>query len=65
MIRILEDKMVGGGVVPKHYVEIACQPSDTKPTEGIAQGSICLEQSGSTLNVYMFDETSGSWTQIS
>ena len=66
MIRVLEDKMAGGGVVPKHYVEIACLTSDTKPTEGIAQGSICLEQDATSgaVTPYMFNEATGSWVKI-
>ena len=61
MIRILEDKMVGGGVVPKHYVEIACLSSDTKPTEGIAQGSIAVESD--TGDVYFFNEEGQTWVK--
>lgn len=62
MIRVLEETPQYD---VKKYVEITCTASDTKPTDGIAQGSICLEQDGSTLNVYMFNETSGSWVLLS
>lgn len=61
MIRVLEDKMAGGGVVPKHYVEIACLTSDTKPTEGIAQGSIAVESD--TGDVYFFNEEGQTWVK--
>ena len=44
------------------YVEIACLSSDTKPTEGIATGSMALE--ADTGDVYVFDEVSEVWNKM-
>ena len=45
------------------WKEIACSSSETKPTEGIAAGSICEETDPftSTVSVYLFDEPSKTW----
>ncbi len=45
--------------VAKNYVEGACLSSDTKPTTGVANGSLLLEMNTSTL--YMFDEAGNTW----
>ena len=37
------------------YVELACISTDTKPTSGIAEGSICKEVD--TGDIYMFNGT--------
>jgi hypothetical protein len=41
------------------YVEIACASTDTKPTTGIAEGSIAIEID--TGDVYMFNGS--TWTK--
>ena len=46
---------------PISYVELACVAADTKPTDGIATGSICVEVD--TGNVFMYDEESSAWTE--
>lgn len=48
-------------VVTKNYIEIACDSSDTKPTDGIATGSIALE--ADTADVYLFNEKTSSWVK--
>lgn len=42
--------------------EAVCLSTDTKPTDGIANGSICLEMD--TGDVYMFDESGGEWIKL-
>lgn len=43
----------------KYYCEGVCKQADTKPTEGIVNGSLLLELDTST--PYFFDEESGTW----
>lgn len=42
-------------------VDVACLSTDTKPTAGIATGSVCIE--ADTGNVFIFDEESGDWVE--
>ena len=58
MIRQINGKIVGDA----NIVEIACLHDDTKPTEGIATGSLALEVD--TGDIYAFDEVSGDWNKI-
>lgn len=46
----------------KVLVEATCLSSDTKPTDGIANGSIVLEMDTSTF--YAFDEAGGEWLAL-
>ena len=46
----------------KILIEAACLHADSKPTTGIANGSLCLEID--TGDIYAFDEVSGNWTKI-
>lgn len=46
----------------KELVEIACLSTDTKPTDGIANGSACIEMD--TGDVYMFNEASSTWVKL-
>ena len=46
----------------KQMVMFACNSGDTKPTDGIATGSIALE--ANTGKMYSFDETAGTWTEL-
>ena len=39
-------------------IEAACLSTDTKPTDGIANGSACIEMD--TGDVYMFNEASST-----
>lgn len=43
------------------YVEIACLAADTKPTDGIATGSICVEVD--TGKVYFYDSEGAEWVE--
>lgn len=47
-----------GGVL----IEIACLSSDTKPTEKVANGSLCLEMD--TGKIYAFNETASAWVEV-
>ena len=44
------------------YVEISCNSSDTKPTEDISTGSLCIEVD--TGDVYLFDEETSGWNKM-
>ena len=44
-----------------NYAEYACTSSDTKPTSGLATGSICIEVD--TGSVFFFNEASASWVE--
>ena len=46
----------------KEYIESVCLSTDTKPTDNIANGSLCLEMD--TGDFYGFDEDSKDWAQI-
>ena len=43
-------------------IEAACLSTDTKPTDGIANGSACIEMD--TGDVYMFNEASSTWVKL-
>ena len=45
-----------------NYIEAACLSTDTKPTDGIANGSLCLEMDSG--DFYGFDADAGDWQQI-
>lgn len=46
----------------KSYIEAACLSTDTKPTDGIANGSLCLEMDSG--KVYAFNETGSEWVEL-
>lgn len=46
----------------KVMIEAVCLSTDTKPTDGIANGSVCLEMD--TGDVYMFNEASSTWVKL-
>lgn len=46
----------------KAQVTISCLSSDTKPTDGIANGSMCIEMD--TKTIYLFDEAGSQWVQF-
>lgn len=46
----------------KCLVQAACKSADTKETDGIANGSMCLEMDTSTF--YAFDEAGGEWLAL-
>ena len=45
-----------------YAAELYGSSTDSKPTAGYANGTIFLEVD--TGNVYLFDETAGSWTKL-
>ena len=60
MIRKLVENTFTDG---KKYVEIACLHDDTKPTGGMATGSLAMEVD--TGDIYAYDETGdGTWGKI-
>lgn len=46
----------------KILIEAACLSTDTKPTTGIANGSLCLEMD--TGKIYAFNETASTWVEV-
>ena len=46
-------------VVGKNKVKIECLSTDSKPTTGIANGSVLIEMD--TSNIYFFDEANATW----
>ena len=59
MVRVTESKFVKHGI---KYYEMAGLSTDTKPTEGIATGSLFMEVD--TGDVYGFDEESEEWMKV-
>ena len=59
MITYLKDSAYVNG---KNIIQIACNSGDTKPTSGVATGSICYE--ANTGKKFMFDEESGDWVEF-
>lgn len=51
-------RMING----KTVCEIACLSTDTKPTEGIENGSLVLEMD--TGKIYAFNETASTWVEV-
>lgn len=47
--------------VQKYYKEISCDSSETKPTEGIIDGSWAMESD--TGCVYAFNEKTSAWVE--
>lgn len=61
-MRYLEKRGVdgaAGSLSAAQYVEIALDSSESKPTAGVADGSVALETD--TGKVYVFNEKSGAW----
>lgn len=58
-IRILESQLYTDG---KHWIKAAGPSSVSKPTSGIITGSFFIESN--TGKVYVFDETSVTWTEM-
>ena len=46
----------------KNIIEGACLNADAKPTQNIANGSMCIEMD--TGKVYVFDEANSTWREI-
>ena len=60
MIRVIDAHDVKTGEVK--YFEYFGTSADTKPTEGVATGSIFFEVN--TGKCYMFNEDSGTWVEV-
>ena len=43
-------------------IEAACLSTDTKPTTGIGNGSLCLEMD--TGKIFAFNETASAWVEV-
>jgi len=59
MIRVIKSTTYDDGKV---HIEFACLSTDSKPTEGIATGSIAIE--ANTGDLYAFDEVGEQWNKI-
>ena len=46
----------------KYLVESVCLSTDSKPTTGIANGSLCLEMD--TGKIYAFNEAGSTWVEL-
>ena len=46
----------------KILIEASCLSADTKPTTGIANGSLCLEMD--TGKIFAFNETASTWVEV-
>lgn len=58
MVTITENNLLMGA---KAIKQIACLSTDTKPTEGVANGSVCIEMD--TSKIYFFDEENAEWLE--
>ena len=61
MIRTLKRYIAIDGNMDKEYREITLLSTDTKPTTGIINGSICLEVD--TGKVFFFNEHGEEWVE--
>lgn len=43
-------------------IEAACLSTDAKPTDGIANGSTCIEMD--TGKIFMFNEAGSAWVEL-
>ena len=63
MLRISYERLIqnppNGNV---RYIEGSCHSTDSKPTEGIATGSLVLEVD--TAKIYAYDETTQEWGEM-
>ena len=46
----------------KALIQAACLSTDSKPTAGIANGSICIEMN--TGKIFMFNEAASTWVEL-
>ena len=59
MMRFIVERVIGDGML---YIEAAGLSTDSKPTGTIITGSLFLE--ADTGKVFVYDETSETWTEI-
>lgn len=60
-MRVITNEFLGNVNNMVHYVEIALDSTETKPTTGIADGSIATETD--TGDVYFFNEKTSAWVK--
>ena len=58
-MRIIEDQITGDN---KHISTIFGASTESKPTTGMADGSVYVETN--TGKVFLFDEAGSSWTEM-
>lgn len=46
----------------KCLIESVCLSTDAKPTDGIANGSVCLEMN--TGKIFVFNEAGSAWVEL-
>lgn len=51
----------GDGYETKNVCDVWCRSSETKPTDGLADGSVCTEID--TGKVFFYDEVNQSWVE--
>jgi hypothetical protein len=59
MVRIMDYKFLKTGL---KYVELSGLSTDSKPTEGLATGSVFLEVD--TGDAYLYDEEGATWNKV-
>ena len=65
MVTFIETKPMNDG---SFYVEVFCLSSDTKPStyngKPISNGSVCIEQNGSTGAVGVYFRNASNWKKV-
>ena len=61
MVQITEDKLICDISGELHYIECSCLSTDSKPTDGIATGSLLIEVD--TGKVYLFNSAAEQWVE--
>ena len=61
MVRFVQTAQFVDGTAVKSEIEGSCLSTDTKPTAGIANGSIMVEVD--TGKVFFFNEGAGTWVE--
>ena len=53
---------VTDGQIRNNVCDVFCLSTDTKPTDGIGNGSVLIEMD--TSKAYMFDEDNAQWLEL-
>ena len=56
------DTYITNGKTQNNVCEVFCLSTDTKPTDGIGNGSLLIEMD--TQKVYAFDEENVTWREL-
>ena len=59
---VANDANLTGAVDQKNVVEVWCLSTDSKPTAGIAEGSVAIEID--TGKAFFFNETTSAWVEV-